>query len=65
MEDHLEKERRLRDLDKTILKEAMKESLREWLDEKYIEFGKWSMHGLLALALGAMVYLIIWSQWHK
>ena len=68
MSDHVtaeEKERRLREMDKTILKEALKESLREWLDEKYAEFGKWSVHGLMAAALGATVYLIIWSQWHK
>lgn len=52
--------------DKEILKAAMKEALREWLDEKYAVFGKWSLHGLAAAALAAVTYLIlILNGWHK
>lgn len=40
-------------------KEAIKEALQEWLDEKFIEFGKLSMKSILALALAGLVYL--WS----
>lgn len=48
------------------MKAAVKEGLREWLDEKYIAFGKWSLHGLLAAGFGGFVFLILWSQgWHK
>lgn len=47
-------------------KRIVKEALREWLDEKYAEFGKWSLHGLLAAGLAGMVVLIFWTQgWHK
>lgn len=53
-------------LDKETTKEAVKEALREWLDEKYSTFGKWSMHGLLAMLLAACVYLFMLSNgWHK
>lgn len=60
-----EKNRRFREMDKATLKEAMKEAMHEWLDEKYAAFGKWSLHGLLAALLGAIVFLIGWIQWHK
>lgn len=47
-------------------KEAVKEALKEWLDEKYSAFGKWSFHGLLAMALVGAVYLFMISNgWHK
>ena len=40
-------------------KEAIKEALSDWLDSKFAEFGRFSLKGLLALALVAIVYL--WS----
>lgn len=47
-------------------KEAVKEALREWLDEKYAAFGRWSLHGLIAAGMAGMVALFLWSQgWHK
>lgn len=53
-------------LDKDSTKEAVKEALKEWLDEKYMQFGKWSFHGLLALCLAGGTYLAILSNgWHK
>jgi hypothetical protein len=53
-------------LDKDTAKAAVKEALREWLDEKYSTFGKWSIHGLLAMALAGAVYIFMISNgWHK
>ena len=47
-------------------KEAVKEALKEWLDDKYSAFGKWSFHGLMAMALAGAVYLFMISNgWHK
>ena len=52
--------------DKLLIKEAVKETLREWLDEKYTVFGKWSLHGLLAMLLAALAYFIATQNgWHK
>jgi len=53
-------------IDKDLMKEAVKEALKEWLNEKYSAFGKWSLHGLLALALAGSVYLaMVANGWHK
>lgn len=53
-------------LDKEEMKAAVREALKEWLDEKFIAFGKWSLHGLLAMCLAGGVYLaMIASGWHK
>lgn len=47
-------------------KEALKEALHEWLDEKYAAFGRWSLHGLLAAALvGCMWLVVVGNGWHK
>lgn len=44
------------------VKEALKEALHEWLDQKFMQFGKWSFFGLAALAFGALVYIILRTQ---
>lgn len=49
---------RRRKEDKALIKEAVKETLREWLDEKYVVFGKWSFRGILAMLLAAIAYFI-------
>tara|TARA_R110000782_G_scaffold6121_1_gene21045 strand:+ start:1490 stop:1654 length:165 start_codon:yes stop_codon:yes gene_type:complete len=43
-------------------KEAIKEALSEWLDDKFSEFGKWSLKGMFAFALVGLVYL--WAASH-
>jgi hypothetical protein len=40
-------------------KEAIKEALSDWLDDKFAEFGRFSLKGILAVTLVAVVYL--WS----
>lgn len=41
------------------VKAALKEALKEWMDEKYSEFGKWSVHTILAAALAALAYYLV------
>lgn len=48
-------ERRKFDMDKEIVKEALK----EWLDDQFAKFGRWTLTGLLAMALVGAVYLAI------
>ena len=43
-------------------KEAMKEGLQEWLDKKFMEFGKWRLKGITAMVLVGLVYL--WAASH-
>lgn len=53
-------------LDKAETKQAVKEAIKEWLDENFLAFGKWSLHGMLSIALVGLVYLFLTaSGWHK
>jgi hypothetical protein len=54
------------DIDDDAVKRALKEGLREWLDDQFSAFGKWSLAGLLAAAFAGLVYLALTGQgWHK
>lgn len=47
-------------------KEILKEALKEWLDEKFAELGKWSFRTISAAALGALVYFMLKTNgWSK
>lgn len=47
-------------------KDALKEALKEWLDEKFATFGKWSLGAIGAAALGALAWFILTANgWHK
>jgi len=47
-------------------KEVLKIALKEWLDDKILEFGKFSLKTIAVLALGALVYFIlVFNGWHK
>lgn len=41
------------------VKRLLKEAIREWLDEKYLEFGKWSARAIAAAFLVAVIYFIL------
>lgn len=48
------------------IKAALKEALKEWLDEKFTAFGKYSFYSLAASGLAALVYFILTTNgWHK
>lgn len=44
------------------VKEALKEALHEWLDQKFMLFGKWSAAGFACLVFGALIYVILKTQ---
>lgn len=46
------------ELDRDEQKEIVKEAIREWLDEKYSAFGKWTLHGIMAAGLGTLAYFL-------
>lgn len=47
-------------------KDALKEALKEWLDEKFAMFGKWSLSAIGAATLGLITYLLLIANgWHK
>lgn len=46
------------------IKQALKEGLREWLDDQFAEFGKWTMRAALAALLAGIVWLsLVSSGW--
>lgn len=48
------------------VREAVKKALKEWLDEKFVEVGKWTVGGLVVALLGAAVTIILWADgWRK
>lgn len=53
-------------IDKEAQKQAIKEAIREWLDDSFAEFGRWTLKGLLAAAFCGAVYLAMaGAGWHK
>lgn len=53
-------------IDTELQKAAVKEALKEWLDEQFATFGKWTFTGLLAAAFAGGVYLAMaGAGWHK
>lgn len=49
------------------IKQALREFLKEWLDEKFQLVGKWSVRGIALAGFAALVYFILThSGWtHK
>lgn len=46
-------------------KAALKEALKEWLDDRFATFGKWSLGSIAAAALGLLAYLLLsMNGWH-
>lgn len=41
------------------MKNVFKEGLKEWLDEKFAQFGKWSAVGIACMILVVMTYFAL------
>lgn len=53
-------------LDRNEQKQALKEAITEWMDEKFADFGRWTFRGLLVAAFAGAVYLALKGQgWSK
>lgn len=53
-------------LTKDETKAAMKEAIKEWLDERFIMFGKWSLITFATCIFAAFIYFVAWmSGWHS
>lgn len=47
------------------VKNALKEAIKEWLDEKYAQFGKWTVRALIASLLSSVITIIFYSYYLK
>jgi hypothetical protein len=53
-------------IDPEVQKQAVKEALREWLNDQFAAFGRWTFYGLMSAAFAGLVYLALTgSGWHK
>lgn len=53
-------------LSKEETKAAMKQAMKEWMDEKFAEFGKWTLVGLAVATLVLLAWgTMIFYGWHK
>jgi hypothetical protein len=53
-------------LNKDETKAAFKEAMKEWMDDKFREFGKWSFFTFMAALFSALVYFMLqFNGWHK
>lgn len=51
---------------KELVKQAIKEAAKEWLDEQFRNFGKWTAGGLVVgVFYGAVKLLVINGWWPK
>jgi hypothetical protein len=50
---------------KRNLKAAMKEAIKEWMDDQFASFGRWSIMALLAVIIGAAVWVVLTSKGWK
>lgn len=46
-----------------IDKEIVKEALKEWLDDQFTKFGKWSFGAVCSAVLFLVVYAAIQNGW--
>lgn len=47
------------------IQKALRDELRLWLNEQFVQFGKWSLKGIVALILAGLVYLFITTHGWK
>ena len=47
-------------------KNAVKEAIKEWIDERYRVLGRWTFGTFMAALFGALVYFTLTGHgWHK
>lgn len=55
-----------REEDKAAFKDAVKEAAKEWLDDQFTAFGKWTALGVAAAVFFALVKIaFITGEWPK
>jgi hypothetical protein len=52
--------------DKDEAKRIIKEALKEWMDDRFADFGRWSFGAIMAAVFAALTYFMLWANgWHK
>lgn len=53
------------DLNPSEQKELIKQAIKEWMDEKYAEIGRWTVRVLLTTTLSALLFYYIQTKGFK
>ena len=48
-----------RQTDEDNMKKIMKSAIKEWMDDRYTAFGKWTLRAIGVASLGVLAWLII------
>jgi hypothetical protein len=48
-----------------LLEQSMDKAINKWLDKQFATFGKWTLHGLLAVFFAGLLYLYFHTQGFK
>lgn len=47
------------DIDKEVQKAAIKEAIKEWMDDQFTVFGKWAFKGCLVAVFSALIFIVL------
>ncbi len=48
------------------MRAAIRDAIKEWLDERFAEFGRWSLGAFMASLLAALIVFILhMNGWHN
>lgn len=48
------------------MKRAFKEAIKEWMNERFIDVGRWTVSAFLVALLTALIYLTLtFNGWHQ
>lgn len=50
------------EMTKEEMKQVAKETLKEWLDERFMDFGRWTFKSLASALFIAVIYFVLKSQ---
>lgn len=53
------------DLNTQDQKDLIKQAIKEWMDEKYAEVGRWTVKVIITAALSALLFFYIKTQGFK
>lgn len=46
--------------DEDTLRRLIKEAIKEWMDDQFAAFGRWTIYGILSAALGAVALFTLY-----
>lgn len=45
-----------------LQKEAVKEGIKEWMDDNFMSFGKWTAVSFACILFAALLHFVLWTK---